>query len=184
MTYSGSMEQQIPFGAMTEEPEYTVVMSQIEAEKPSVEELAKQLITLGSFLNQLYTQAHLIHLNIEGPLFLSLHKFLKKQYEAHIEQFDATAEFVRTLDFLLPMCNRGLAAANKNLKMVKSYECRDMLMTYLTNLDNCGMAAKEVLMCARAVEAPDIENFLADVVRDMFKAAWFIKATLRDGQKS
>jgi DNA-binding ferritin-like protein len=179
MTYSGLSEQQTPAVAMAEKPEYTVVMSQIEAEKPSVEELAKQLITLGSFLNQLYTQAHLIHLNIEGPLFLPLHKFLKKQYQAHIDQFDSTAEFVRTLDFLLPMCNKGLAAANKNLKMVKSYECREMLMTYLANLDNCGMAAKEVLMCAQAVEAPDIENFLADLVGDMFKAAWQIKASLR-----
>lgn len=180
MTYSGSSDQQmVPMG-MTGEPEFTVVMDQIEVVKPTVEDLAKHLITLGSFLNQLYTQAHLIHLNIEGPLFLSLHKFLKKQYEDHIDQFDATAEFVRTLDYLLPMCNRGLAAANKNLKMVKSYDCRDMLTTYLTNLDNCGMAAKEVLACAEAVDAPDIENFLADLIGAMFKAAWFIKATLRD----
>jgi hypothetical protein len=184
MTYSGPSDHQMASVPSSEGPEYTVVMGQIEVEKPSVEELAKHLITLGSFLNQLYTQAHLIHLNIEGPLFLSLHKFMKKQYEAHIDQFDSTAEFVRTLDYLLPMCNRGLAAANKNLKLVKSYDCRDMLTTYLTNLDNCGMAAKEVLECAKAVEAPDIENFLADLVGEMFKAAWFIKATLRDGQKS
>ncbi len=169
---------------MTGEPEFRVVMEQEEAQKPGVEDLAKQLITLSSFLNQLYTQAHLIHLNIEGPLFLPLHAFLKDQYESHIAQFDATAEFVRTLDYLLPMCNRGLASANKSLKMVKSYDCRDMLMTYLTNLDNCGMATKEVLECARAVEAPDIENYLADLIGAMFKSAWFIKSTLREAQKS
>lgn len=157
-----------------------VTVSQIEVQKPSVEELAKHLITLGSFVNQLYTQAHLIHLNIEGPLFLPLHKFLKKQYQAHVDQFDALSEYVRSLDYLLPMCNRGLAGANKNLKLVKSYEPRAMLMTYLQNLDACGMATKEVLMYAKEVEAPDIENYLAELVGDMFKAAWFVKATLRD----
>lgn len=165
---------------MAGEPEMQVTVSQIEVEKPSVEELCKHLITLGSFLNQLYTQAHLIHLNIEGPLFLPLHEFLKTQYEAHVEQFDAVSEFVRSLDYLLPMCNRGLAGANKNLKLVKSYEPRSMLLTYLGNLDACGMAAKEVLECARAVEAPDVENYLADLIGAMFKAAWFLKATLRD----
>ena len=179
MTYSGTpIEMSAPTDSMGS-PEF-VSISQIEVQKPSVEELAKHLITLGSFVNQLYTQAHLIHLNIEGPLFLPLHEFLKEQYEAHVSQFDALAEFVRTLDYLLPMCNRGLAGANKNLKMVKSYEPRSMLLTYLQNLDACGMAAKEVLMVARQVEAPDVENYLADLVGAMFKAAWFLKATLRD----
>jgi len=182
MNYSGFSDvTSIPTEAM-EGPEVQISVNQIEVQKPSVEELAKHLITLGSFTNQLYTQAHLIHLNIEGPLFLPLHKFLKNQYEDHVKQFDALSEYVRSLDYLLPMCNRGLASANKNLKMVKTYEPRGMLVTYLQNLEACGMASKEVLTVAKDVEAPDVENYLAELIGDMFKAAWFIKATLRDAQ--
>jgi hypothetical protein len=40
--------------------------------------------------------------------------------------------------------------------------------------------AKDVGMIAKEVQAPDIENYLAELVGMMFKAAWFLKATLRD----
>ena len=52
----------------------------------------QQCISLASYLKELQTQAHLIHLNYEGSNFLGVHAFLKDQYEAHLEQFDALAE--------------------------------------------------------------------------------------------
>jgi DNA-binding ferritin-like protein len=75
----------------------------------TADELISQLVALTSYINQLYLQSHLIHLNIEGPLFLPIHKFLRKQYEAHIEQVDALGEFVRSMDYLMPMCAKGIA---------------------------------------------------------------------------
>lgn len=150
-----------------------------EMEKATVEELVSSLVALSSYIHQLYTQAHLIHLNIESPIFLPIHEFLKEQYEAHIAQFDATSEFVRTLDNFLPMCQRGLLTAYKGFKHVKSYEAKDMLLVYLKNLEDLGMKAKDLCTLAREVEAPDVENYMADVVAASFKSAWFLKATLR-----
>ena len=150
-----------------------------EQEGVTVEGLAARLVTLSSALSHLYLQAHLIHLNVEGPLFLSIHEFLKEQYDTHVGQFDKTAEFVRTLDVFMPMCEKGLLSSYKNFKHVKSYECRDMLMVYLHNLEKIGMDAKDVGEYAKALKAPDVENYMADLVGDMFKAAWFIKSTLR-----
>ena len=177
MTYSDSFADP---AAPTIERVATIIMQEPEQPAgPTVEELSSQLVGLASYTNQLYTQSHLIHLNVEGPIFLSIHEFLKGQYELHIEQFDALSEFVRTLDFFMPMCARGLQQACKNFKHVKSYEMRDMLTTYLGNLDKGGMVAKDIQKTAKTVDAPDIENYLADYVAASFKAAWFIKATLR-----
>jgi len=148
-------------------------------EKASVEQLITQLVSLSSYVHQLYTQSHLLHLNVEGPLFLPIHKFLGKQYEAHIDQFDTLAEFIRSMDFLLPMCERGLLGAYKGFKHVKSYETRDGLTVYLKNLETCGFMAKDIQKVAKEVDAPDIENYLAELVGAMFKAAWFLKSTLR-----
>lgn len=176
MTYSGS------FVTSPVAPQATLIIEEQEDVSPkvSVEELITQLITFGSYINQLYTQSHLIHLNIEGPLFLPIHEFLKEQYEAHIAQFDQIAEYVRSMDFLMPMCARGLQGACKGFKHVKSYEAREMLTVYLKNLEAAGMMAKDVGEMAREVKAPDVENYMADVVGAMFKAAWFLKSTLRD----
>ncbi len=145
----------------------------------SVQDLISGLVTLSSYVHQLYVQSHLIHLNIEGPLFLPIHQFLKDQYEAHIAQFDALAEFVRSMDFLMPMCQRGLLGSYKGFKHTKSYETRESLTVYLKNLEACGFMAKDLGELAEEVQAPDVENYAADLVGAMFKASWFLKSTLR-----
>jgi len=177
MTYSQFFET----AEMIPEAKGVMVIEERENEEPkaTADELIMQLVTLGAYVNQLYMQSHLIHLNFEGSTFLAIHKFLNKQYESHIEQFDAIGEFVRSMDYLLPMCAKGLESACKKFDNVKSYEGKDMLTTYLKNLETAGFMAKDVAITAKTVGAPDIENYLADFVGQMFKAAWFLKATLR-----
>jgi len=147
--------------------------------EPQLQVLLLNLVALSSYAHQLYTQAHLIHLNVEGPLFLPIHEFLKGQYDLHVGHFDKLAEFVRTMDTLMPMCQKGLLGAYRGFKNCKSYETRDMLVTYLKNLEDFGMQSKDLGELARTVKAPDVENYAAQLVDDSFKAAWFLKSTLR-----
>jgi DNA-binding ferritin-like protein len=42
------------------------------------------------------------------------------------------------------------------------------------------MLGKAVVEMAKEVEAPDVENFVAEIVNNMFKSAWMLKATLRN----
>ena len=141
--------------------------------------LAAALIKLASNAFQLYIQSHLIHLNYEGEDFLAMHKFLKKEYEQHTEAFDKLSEYVRSLDFMMPMCHKGLLSACKSMKMVDSYSGRSMLLTYLRNLEEFGFQCKGGINIARKANAPDIENYLSELVGDSFTSAWKIKATLR-----
>jgi hypothetical protein len=41
------------------------------------------------------------------------------------------------------------------------------------------MASKDLQKIAKEVDAPDVENYLAELVGTMFKASWFLKSTLR-----
>ena len=185
MTYSAAFESGMPTPPQGDMQTQQMIIGEVETTPAaSVDELISQLVSLSSYLNQLYTQSHLIHLNIEGPLFIPVHEFLKDQYKAHIKQFDAIAEFVRTMDYLMPMCARGLASAYKGFKNVKSYDTREMLTTYVKNLEACGMMSKDIGDLAKEVQAPDIENYLAELVGMMFKSAWFLKATLRNGSET
>jgi DNA-binding ferritin-like protein len=177
MTFSGSFESTPSSELVASEP--TVVVQELEETRVTLQDLLLQLVALSSHLHQIYTQAHLIHLNVEGLCSLPVHKFLKKQYFAHVDQFDQVTEFVRTMDTLLPMCEKGLLSAYKGFKHVKSYDMREMLITYLGNLEKVGMQAKEIGEMAREVQAPDVENYMAELVGAMFKASWMIKSTLR-----
>jgi DNA-binding ferritin-like protein len=141
----------------------------------------QQCIALTAYLKELETQSHLIHLNYEGANFLGVHGFLKDQYESHLEQFDALAEFIRSMDYLMPMCGCGLRDASPPFTAVTSYKGNDMLATYYKNLEQCANLCKKLEPAAQKVGAIDIANYMADLVGQMFKAAWFVKATLRNG---
>ena len=140
----------------------------------------QQLIALSAYVKELETQSHLIHLNYEGSNFLGVHAFLKDQYEAHVEQFDTLGEFVRSMDYLMPMCGCGLKDMAPPMQTVTSYKGNDMLGVYYKNLEELGMKAKKLEPIAQKVGAIDIQNYMADLVGQAFKAAWFAKATLRN----
>lgn len=138
------------------------------------------LIKVCANLDHLRIQAHLIHLNYEAANFLGVHKFLKKQYEAHAEQFDRVGEYIRSMNYLLPMCEKGLRSASKEIQHVDSYEPRIMLQTYFTNLESFAMALKKVRKQAETIDAPDVENYIAELIGELFLAAWKIKSMLRN----
>lgn len=141
--------------------------------------LIEQLVQCAAFVKELETQAHLIHLNYEGMNFLSVHGFLKDQYEAHLAQFDALGEFVRTMDFLMPMCSCGLKDACCEFENVTQYEGRHMLMVYHCNLQRLVVAVKELERLAGAACCLDVQNYAAELIAAAAQASWFVKATLR-----
>jgi hypothetical protein len=54
-----------------------------------------------------------------------------------------------------------------------------MLATYYKNLEELGMKSKKLEPIAAKVGAIDIQNYMAELCGQAFKAAWQIKATLR-----
>lgn len=179
MDLSGLIQQSgsySPVAGNNQEVEYEL---EVSTKGASLEELIRQLMSLASYTNKLYTQSHLIHLNIEGPLFFPLHDFFKEQYQSNIDNFDIISELIRSMNYLMPMCEKGLSSVCPNFQHVTSYDTRSMATTYIQNLEKLGMAAKEVGATARVVGAPDAENKMADLVNSCFKASWMLKATLR-----
>ncbi len=124
-------------------------------------------------------QSHLVHLNFEGGNLFGVHEFTKGQYKKHQKQLDRLGELTRSLDYLMPMCCKGLMSAYKKFGHIEAYEGTAMLITYYENLECFGMCAKDVAKLASKMDAFDIENYCGEVVEDCFTAAWQIKATLR-----
>jgi len=141
----------------------------------------QQLISLAAYTKDLEAQSHLIHLNYEASNFLGIHKFLNEQYEAHLEQFDTLGEFVRSMDYLMPVSNKALWDMSSGFMDLTSYKPNEMLSIYYKNLEELGMKAKKLEPIAQKIGAIDIANYMADLVGMAFKAAWFVKASLRNG---
>lgn len=161
-------------------PTKEVVREEIIVTKEATpDNLVYRMVSFASYLYQLNTQAHLLHLNIECSNFFSVHEFLKAQYEQHIADFDTVSELVRSMDYLMPMCQCGLMDAFKKFPSVKTYDAREGLTIYTKNLETGAMMAKELTAAARETEAPDVENHAATICGDLFKSAWMLKSMLR-----
>ena len=167
------------FQAVAAPTEEVVTEEVVIVKEASIDNFIFNLVEFASYNYQLSTQAHMLHLNLESPNFLALHKFLKKQYQQHLEDFDTIAELVRSMDYLMPMCGKGLLGACKDFKHVKTYDATESLVRYTKNLENGGYMAKDLYVMARECECPDGENEISQIVNHMFKSAWMIKSTLR-----
>lgn len=168
------------FQSATEAPTQEVVKEELVVTKEATpDNLVYRMVSFASYLYQLNTQAHLLHLNVECSNFLAVHEFLKEQYEQHIADFDTVAELVRSMDYLMPMCQCGLMDAFKKFPVVKSYDAREGLTLYTKNLEAGAMLAKDLTEAARQTNAPDVENHAATICGNLFKGAWMLKATLR-----
>ena len=141
--------------------------------------LISEMLQLLSFSEQLRVQAHLIHFNYEGANFTGIHAFLKDEYEMHQHHFDKLGELIRSMDYMTFMCMKGLLGAYKKFKHCESYDPKEMLLTYMENLEDFAFMSKKVAKSAKKVDAIDIENYMAHLVEVSFKASWFVKATLR-----
>lgn len=145
-----------------------------------VEPLIGQLINLARMLKALESQSHLVHLNYVGTgNFLAVHEFLKGQYEAHLEQFDTTAEFVRALGVPFVATVKELHAPPEGFKdLVADCGCEGMLQTYWANLQATIAMAQQLEPLAQKARAIDVANWCAEVVGASSKACWFLRATL------
>lgn len=153
-----------------------------EEVKSPYEELCSSLTSLASYAKELQTQSHLIHLNYEAANFLEVHQFLKDQYEAHLEQFDTLAELVRAMDHLMPMCDCGLrdSLPQNCFQRVSSYDPRQQLSTYYQNLEDLVDMSRKVNCMAEQCGELGVSNYLSDLMTDLSKSAWMVKATLRN----
>ena len=168
------------FQNASQAPTEEIVKEEIVVTKEATpDNLVYQMVSFSSYLYQLNTQAHLLHLNVECSNFLAIHEFLKAQYEQHIADFDIVADLVRSMDYLMPSCQCGLMDAYKKFPSVKTYDAKEGLTLYTKNLEAGAMMAKDLVDAARETGAPDVENQAADICGRMFKGAWMLKATLR-----
>ena len=168
---------QAPITPATHEHEGALVITEASP-KPTPCSLAQELVALSSFARELQTQSHLIHFNYEGSNFLAVHEFLKDQYEAHQEQFDALGEFVRTLNYWMPMCACGLKDAMPDFINVGSYDGREMLSTYYQNLGHFSYLIKNIQSDAHEAGAIDVAHYLDELCSQICKTRWMVKATL------
>ena len=133
--------------------------------------LCTQLTVLAAFAKELELQSHLAHLNYTGENFIAIHTFLKGRYEAHLEQFDTLAEFVRILGAMMPASNQEFR------QVLPGFTGDGTTAAYADNLQTFIAMAKQLEAAAVDERAIDVANYAAELVAEAGKTIWFLSAS-------
>lgn len=143
-------------------------------------DLVSQLRELARWLKALESMAHVVHLNYTGQgNFLSVHSLMKERYEAHLEELDGAAEFIRALGAPFFGTVRELQAPPEGFTDLEpNCGCDQMLIVYRMNLLSLIALAQRIEPIAQNARAIDVVDYCAQLVASSSKACWFLRATL------
>lgn len=148
------------------------------APAPPTQELACALLKLAAWCKRLENQAHLAHVNYVGPDFLSVHSYLKGQYEEHLAQFDQVLELLRSLGYWAPFSDKDLMDLSSEFNCLCGTDGPGLLSIYRGNIETAGCTTKEIEKLAADARSIDVANVMAEISGQTWKAHWFLGATL------
>lgn len=132
------------------------------------------LLELASFTTHLQLQSHLLHLNYRGANFLSVHEFLKEQYQRHQAEFDVIGELIRAAGSAMPNTAQALLTLSPTFIHADSNDPAAICGSYIENLSNQAALAADIHNhpgCRCAIEIP---NAMAGIADSAKKAAWLL----------
>lgn len=125
-----------------------------------------------------YYRTHVAHVNIVGRNFYSDHKLLQKIYEELQGDIDTIAEFLRTLETVMPE-SLGTVIDGSQIADLDVYGSADELLAgVLTDLITLISLYRELELLAEEADEDQISNFAQDRETVFTKFNWMLRSTL------
>ena len=121
-------------------------------------------------------KTHVVHWNVEGPMFYAVHNLTETQYEELFAAADVIAERIRALGHLTQMSSKGLLAESV-VKDISSPQTAGEMCQDLAN-DHSKIAKRLHKLIEAAGDAGDPVTEDLATARSAFheKAAWMLRS--------
>lgn len=127
----------------------------------------------------LYLQTHNFHWNVTGPQFRELHLMFEEQYTELADAVDVIAERIRTLGVAAPGTYKAFATLS-SIEEVEGVPASEKMVEILTQgHEKVVKTARLVLKTAQDAGDESTTSLVSDRMRVHEKAAWMLRATLR-----
>ena len=127
----------------------------------------------------LYLQTHNFHWNVTGPQFRELHLMFEEQYTELADAVDVIAERIRTLGVAAPGTYKAFATLS-SIEEVEGVPASEKMLEILTQgHEKVVKTARLVLKTAQDAGDESTTSLVSDRMRVHEKAAWMLRATLR-----
>ena len=127
-----------------------------------------------------YYRTHVSHVNIVGRNFYSDHKLLQKIYEELQGDIDTIAEFIRTLEAVMPESLGTVIEGSKIDDLDVFGSADELLESVLKDLTALISLYRELEEIAEEDDEDQISNFAQDRETVFTKFSWMLRATLEE----
>ena len=129
---------------------------------------------------RLLIKTHVVHWNVEGPLFFAIHTLTEEQYTALFQASDVIAERIRALGHLTPTSTKTLLADSTVKDAGKDLSAGHMVRALAE--DHTAIAKRLHNLIKAAEEADDPVTADLATQRSTFheKAAWMLRAITKE----
>ncbi|MDX1922521.1 MAG: Dps family protein [Alphaproteobacteria bacterium] len=124
-------------------------------------------------------KTHGFHWNVEGPLFLQLHEFFGKQYEALTDAADELAERLRALDTYAPASFAQFSRLGNIMEETKVPSPEGMIAQLLSDFEVLAEDLVNGIDAADEADDVDTEDLLTGQLHEVHKTAWMLRTMLR-----
>ena len=157
------------------------MQTEIGIKEINTAEVAQLLNSLLADQHVLYIKTRRAHWNVEGPDFLTIHRFFEEQYKQLEEMIDDTAERIRTIGHYAQATLAGFLAEthltedtrekNNSAGFIKSLlQDHEAIIIHLReNIDRCEEEWKDA----------GTADFITGLLKTHEKMAWMLRAHLK-----
>jgi starvation-inducible DNA-binding protein len=135
-------------------------------------------ITLGTVF-VFYGKAHACHWNVEGSLFISLHKLFGEIYQDTWESVDDIAEQIRQLDAYAPASLERFIELSRIKGINEVLTSHEMLLMLVKDTETLLAVLTESLHAAEAEDKQGLVNFLASRIEAHNKWRWQLRSSAK-----
>ncbi len=130
-------------------------------------------------LSVLTIKLHNIHWNVEGSMFMPVHKYIEEEYDKSFERMDEIAEIFKMYgDMPKSTLKEFLEVATIVEEPTRKFEALEGLRIYLKDLETLREEVTELRNEADKAGWFSSVAKLEEHIEDYNKQIWFIKATL------
>jgi DNA-binding ferritin-like protein len=129
-----------------------------------------------------YYRSHVAHVNITGRNFYSDHKLLKKVYVNQQANIDTLAEFLRTLDTLMPECLLDVQDLSAISDHMVAGDSDQLLRLVCEDLETLVELYRELETEAESAGQDQIANYAQEQLTNLTKQIWMINSTIGAAQ--
>lgn len=119
-----------------------------------------------------------LHWNVEGPIFYSLHKLTETQYEEIEESVDVLAERIRALGLPAPESLRELDDRSVVDDLPKDAELKARVERTVSDYESAGQRLKQIVALAESNDDIRTADLLTNQLGKYEEFAWMLRATI------